>query len=77
LSTWEQSCLSGEASPFCAGCGNKIIKEWEEHGSEFVERVCQRGGGKVVERVCGLEEVKREFEDGWDGEEEGMDEWEI
>lgn len=42
-----------------------------------MERVCQRGGGKVVERVCGLEEVKREFEDGWDGEEEGMDEWEL
>jgi len=44
-----------------------------------VERVCQRGGGKVVERVCGLEEAKREFERGWDGEEEdGIDEeWEL
>lgn len=44
-----------------------------------MERVCQRGGGKVVERVCGLEEVKKEFERGWDGEEEeGMDEeWEL
>lgn len=41
--------------------------------------MCQRGGGKIVERVCGLEEVKKEFEKGWDGEGEGGDEeeWEL
>jgi hypothetical protein len=44
-----------------------------------VRSVCQRGGGKIVERVCGLEEVKKEFEKGWDGEGEGGDEeeWEL
>jgi len=79
LSNWEQSCLSGQASPFCAGCGDKVIHEWRVHGSEFVRSVCQRGGGKIVERVCGLEEVKKEFEKGWDGDGEGGDdeEWEL
>ena len=32
-----------------------------------------------MERVCGLEEVKREFEAGWDGggDEDGDEEWEL
>jgi hypothetical protein len=46
-------------------------------GPEFVRRVCARGGGQEVERVCGLEDAKKTFEDGWDGNEDGDDDWEL
>ena len=60
------------------GCGDKVVAEWKRCGEEFVRRVCARGGGKEVERVSGLEEVKRGFEGGWDGDEEGSEEgWEL
>jgi ubiquitin-like modifier-activating enzyme ATG7 len=79
LSNWEQQCLSGLASQFCAGCGDRVVREWRERGEDFVKKVCERGGGKEVERVCGLEEVKKEFEAGWDGgnAEGEEDEWEL
>jgi ubiquitin-like modifier-activating enzyme ATG7 len=79
LSSWEQQCLSGVASAYCAGCGDKVVNEWKVHGMEFVRRVCQRGGGMVIERVSGLEEVKKGYEEGWDGGDEGDedDDWEL
>jgi ubiquitin-like modifier-activating enzyme ATG7 len=78
LSTWEQLILSGKASEYCSACSNKIVDEWKQHGEAFVRNVCQRGGGKVIERVCGLEEVKKVFEEGWDGEDqESGEDWEI
>jgi hypothetical protein len=52
-----------------------VVREWREQGEDFVKKVCERGGGKEVERVCGLEEVKKEFEAGWDGGED--EEWEL
>ena len=75
LSSWEQQCLSGVASTYCAGCGDNVVNEWKVHGAEFVRKVCHRGGGNVIERVSGLEEVKKGFEGGWDGEEDEGEEW--
>jgi len=55
------------------------VREWESCGEEFLRTVCARGGGREVERVSGLEEVKKGFEGGWDGDEEGSEEegWEL
>ena len=78
MSSWEQTCLTGVASPFCVGCGHKVVSAWRQRGEEFVRKVCERGGGREVERVSGLEEVKKEFEGGWDGgddEDEDDGEW--
>jgi ubiquitin-like modifier-activating enzyme ATG7 len=77
LSTWEQSCLTGLASPYCVACSDKIVKEWKERGIQFIKQVCERGGEKVVEKASGLEDVKKEFEGGWDGDEGEEAEWEI
>jgi ubiquitin-like modifier-activating enzyme ATG7 len=77
LSNWQQHVLSGHASPYCSACGDRIVEEWVDYGEEFVKRVCARGGGKEIERVCGLEEVKKGFEEGWDGDEGEEDDWEL
>jgi hypothetical protein len=54
------------------------VHAWRVGGGEFVRGICGRGGGKEIERVCGLEEVKKEFEGGWDGGEGDEDEeWEL
>jgi hypothetical protein len=53
------------------------VREWVDKGEDFVKRVCARGGGKEVERVCGLEEVKRDFELGWDGGDVEEEDWEL
>jgi hypothetical protein len=55
-----------------------VVKEWESCGEEFLRRVCARGGGREVEKVSGLEEVKKGFEGGWDGDEGSEEEeWEL
>jgi len=77
LATWEKNCLSGQASPYCAACGEKIVETWNVRGEQFVRLVCSRGGGQEVEKACGLEEAKQAFEQGWDGEEDAEDDWEI
>jgi ubiquitin-like modifier-activating enzyme ATG7 len=78
LSTWEQTCLTGLASPYCVGCGDNMVKEFKKTGIDFIKRVCERGGSKLIETVSGLEQVKKEFEDGWDGDEDGDGaEWEL
>jgi len=50
------------------------VREWESCGEEFLRRVCARGGGKEVERVSELDQVKKGFEGWWDGYEEGSEE---
>lgn len=79
LSSWEQHCLTGMASGYCAGCGDRVVNEWKVRGEKFIKKVCQRGGGNEIERVCGLEEVKKGFEGGWNGDEieDGEEEWEL
>jgi hypothetical protein len=67
------------ASGYCSGCGERIVNEWKLHGDAFVKKVCQRGGGNEIERVCGLEEIKKGFEEGWDGNESGEEDedWQL
>jgi len=76
VGTWEKQCLFGQASPYCAACGDKVLSEWRLNGEGFIRRVCSRGGGLEVEKACGLADAKKEFERGWDGEEDSED-WEI
>ena len=77
MGTWEKQCLSGQASPYCAACGEKVIAELSLRGEDFVRQVCSRGGGAEIEKVCGLADAKQEFERGWDGDEDADDDWEI
>lgn len=77
MSNWEQDCLTGLASPYCVGCGDSVLREWKRRGEEFVKKVCERGGGRELERVSGLEEVKKDFERGWDGGDDEEGEWEL
>jgi len=67
------------ASEYCAGCGERVVNEWKVHSDSFVKRVCQRGGGNVIESVSGLEDVKKGFEGGWNGDEmeDGEEDWEL
>jgi ubiquitin-like modifier-activating enzyme ATG7 len=73
MSNWQETSLTGSASPYCAGCGDGVVKAYNERGDKFVQEVCQRGGSKVLENVSGLAEAKKGFEDGWDGDDD-MDE---
>lgn len=78
MAGWEQTCLTGLSSPYCVGCGDSVVNAWKERADEFVRAVCERGGGKELERVSGLEDIKKGFEGGWDGDGEGEDDdWEL
>ena len=56
-----------------------MVAAWNVEGDTFVKKICARGGGMEIERVCGLEAAKKDFEAGWDGGDEGDEdeEWEL
>ena len=65
--------------PTASAAGTEWSRSGSRVGEELLRRVCARGGGREVERVSGLEEIKKGFEGGWDGDEEGSEEeeWEL
>jgi len=77
LGGWSLRCFECDRVPYCTACGDKVCEEWGKGGMEFMERVAKDGTGEMLERISGLEDVKKAVDEGgWDGEEsEDEDGW--
>ena len=58
----------------CSACCSPCISEYRDKGLSFVEDICNDLDGSVLEKVCGLDLLKKGCEEGdWDcSDDEGM-----
>jgi ubiquitin-like modifier-activating enzyme ATG7 len=76
LGGWSLRCFSCERVGYCTGCGDSVVRRWEEGGVEFMREVAEDGTGELLEEISGLKDVKRKVDEGgWGGDDDEEDDW--